>query len=120
MTDNEIIKAWKCCVINSSCIGCPYKKHWVSCSSQCLDMRLEDTFNLINRQKAEIERLKANEEMAEGYADALVEYTKSEAYKEVVERLCEDRVSNDPVVIAAKRLLKEMEGENDEQTKKND
>ena len=55
LTDNEIIKAWKCCVINQGCKGCPYKKYWKASSSQCLDMRLKDTFELINRQKAEIE-----------------------------------------------------------------
>lgn len=36
---------------------------------------------------------------------------KTKAYKEFAERLCEDRVSNDPVVIAAKCLVKEMVGE---------
>lgn len=38
---------------------------------------------------------------------------KSEAIKEFAERLCEDRVSNDPVVIAVKAELKEMTGQND-------
>ena len=36
---------------------------------------------------------------------------KAEAHKEFAERLCEGRVSNDPVVIATKCLLKEMVGE---------
>lgn len=36
---------------------------------------------------------------------------RAEAVKEFAERLCEDRVSNDPVVIAVKVELKEMVGE---------
>lgn len=36
---------------------------------------------------------------------------KQEAIKEFAERLCENRVSNDAVVIAAKCLVKEMVGE---------
>ena len=43
----------------------------------------------IESLKAEVERLKANEEMAEGYADALVEMTKAEAYKEFAEKIKE-------------------------------
>ena len=34
-----------------------------------------------------------------------------EGFKELAERLCEDRLSNDPVVIAVKCELKEMVGE---------
>ena len=40
------------------------------------------------------------------------EQLKAEAYKEFAERLCEDRLSNDPVVIAVKVELKEMVGDN--------
>lgn len=50
--------------------------------------RIYDEVNAENESlKAEVERLKANEEMAEGYADALVEYTKAEAYKECLDEL---------------------------------
>lgn len=58
------------------------------------EIYIHDIIDLINRLegeneslKAEVERLKANEEMAEGYADALVEYTKAEAYKEFANEL---------------------------------
>lgn len=74
--------------------------------------------DLINRQeaeneslKAEVERLKANEEMAEGYADALVEYTKAEAYKECIEKAVE-RVEK--VRQKYQRLCKEQGEEMDE------
>lgn len=58
--------------------------------------------------KVEVDRLqKYNTEMARKHYD--------DGIKEFTERLCEGRVSNDPVVIAAKCLLKEMtEGTNGE------
>lgn len=40
------------------------------------------------------------------------EQARSEAIKEFAERLCDGRVSNDPVVIAAEALLKEMTEDN--------
>lgn len=46
--------------------------------------------------------------------DTIQEYceeAQAEAHKEFAEKLCEDRVSNDPVVIAAKCLLKELMGD---------
>lgn len=79
---------------------------------------------LIETQKAEIERLeRENERLAEDWsnvtiekdllfdeAKALIEKAKAEAVKEFAGRLCEGRVSNDPVVIAVKVEL-EMVGE---------
>ena len=41
----------------------------------------------ISRLQAENERLKAEQQMADGYADALVEYTKEKAIKDYKERL---------------------------------
>ena len=56
MTDNEIIKAMQCVIGNSvSCSECEYQKAlpFPSCSRMCA----ENALDLINRQKAEIERL---------------------------------------------------------------
>ena len=44
-------------------------------------------FDFVDSQKAEIERLKAERMMADGYADALEERAKAEAIKEFAERL---------------------------------
>ena len=76
-----------------------------------------DTLDLINRQKAEIERLQKAIQVQEimlGNQDYAIKEAKAKAVKEFAERLCEDRVSNDPVVIATKCLLKEFtEGKTD-------
>lgn len=52
MTDNEIIKALECCSYYDVCLNCP-------CFSfcGCTPELLESALDLINRQKAEIERL---------------------------------------------------------------
>ena len=56
MTDNEIIEAYKNCQIKGGlgCYNCPFDKDE---DHSCLDDLREATFNLIDRQKAEIERL---------------------------------------------------------------
>ncbi len=59
---------------------------------------------IINLQNAEIERLEIE----------VVIYSKKnyiKAIKDFAERLCEDRVPNDPVVIAVKTEMKFMIGE---------
>lgn len=57
MTDAEIKKAlvWH---LNDEthCSGCPYEEH--SVTHYCVDMVIQDALDLINRQQAEIERLK--------------------------------------------------------------
>ena len=57
MTDNEIIKALECCK-NKRCVSCPYDDvadKFAECSAKLVN----DAHGLINRQKAEIERLSA-------------------------------------------------------------
>ena len=54
LTDNEIVKALECCKGDiADCPNCPYDS---ICGNHDNKM-LIDTLNLINRQKAEIERL---------------------------------------------------------------
>ena len=80
-------------------------------------------------QDAEIERLKAENkilsknadtafqdglnEAQDLYAAQIQDKIKSEAIKEFAERLCNGRLSNDPVVIAVKAELKEIADENE-------
>ena len=56
MTDAEIIKALKCC-LDCNCKECPCYKI-VGTEKRCTEIDEEEILDLINRQKAEIERLK--------------------------------------------------------------
>ena len=58
MTDNEIIKALECCSQEDKCPNCPYVRVGGCISEDNINILLKDVLNLINRQKAEIERLK--------------------------------------------------------------
>ena len=112
LTDNEVKKALECCYSKGNwCVsGCPR----MYCCDTVTECRMElnkDAFDLINRLQAENERLKEN---LGGMVVAMPNIAKAErheAYKEFAERLCEDRVVNDPVVIAAICLLKELVGD---------
>ena len=86
MTDNDIIKALECCGCdNYQCDNCPYA--YKTCTVY------KDSLDLINRQKAEIEKWKALAENGESAIDTnnrLVQKfaeIKSEAIKEFAERL---------------------------------
>lgn len=93
MTDNEIIKALECCNFGYECDYCPdNNENWC-----VLDIKLQ-ILDLINRQKAEIEKLKQENEffrktITQNAQRALevtveeIEKTKSEAIKEFAERL---------------------------------
>lgn len=126
MNDNEIIKAIKYCMeqgITSECERCSDK-------IGCRDTLLHNALDLINRQRAEIERYReVVGELAVGedgtvtgllngkeakfidkeVAETFKRFAVSGARKEFAERLCEGRVGNDPVVIAVKVELAEME-----------
>ena len=98
MTDNEIIKALECCIHDDYdyCEECPYLKN-----KPCHEGLIQDAFNLINRQKAEIERLETELGFAKAFrkeTDAefslmhrkygnMLKTAKAEAVKEFAERL---------------------------------
>ena len=91
MTDTEIIKALECCFAkNIVCKECPY------CGSyNCPQSLGKDTIDLINRQKTEIERWKAEcgnqstlwSRHYESIFETSKETIKAEAIKEFAERL---------------------------------
>ena len=82
MTDNEIIKALECCTRGRMiggkipCTDCPYDKFNAEYNIACSPRLMKDAFDLINRQKAEIERLqKHNTKMArKHYCDGIKEF----------------------------------------------
>ncbi len=89
MTDNEIIKALECCTDESyeNCNECPYSIDAERCERMKL---LEDILDLINHQKAEIERLKKEIQITKDAYTMLQtknEIIKSEAIKEFADRL---------------------------------
>lgn len=56
MTDNEIIQTLECLFGHVDCRKCPYSSRYEF--PLCQQQVAKDTFDLINHQKAEIERLK--------------------------------------------------------------
>ena len=136
MTDNEIIKYMQCVIGNEvNCSECTYQK--VLPFPSCRNMCAKNALDLINRQKAEIERLKADKIIAERhekdarelYKDVVIQLktAKSEAIKEFAERLKEEiRCEDDcgyhcydccyeckDYVTAVENLVKEMTEENE-------
>ena len=89
MTDNEIIKALECCgrkhneKNDTYCKECQFKSYL-----PCVAFLCDRTIDLINRQKAEIERLReiANPK-CQKCVSRTIECAKSEAIKEFAERL---------------------------------
>ena len=55
MTDEQIIKAVGICRTQDTCGGCPYHELDIA---GCVFELMKDVFDLINRQNAEIEKLK--------------------------------------------------------------
>lgn len=87
MTENEIIKALRCCHDLSECGECEYGKFRTK-EGLCIDMLHSDTADLINCQKAEIEELrKATVKNLDNFATEYDKNIKSEAIKEFAERL---------------------------------
>ena len=130
MTDAEVLKALECC--GSTTVGaCKDCTMYKDKSGICVPIICRDAFDLINRQKAEIERLKKEnafhrKTITENAQRALevtveeIEKAKSEARKEFAERLrktmtatsktisgyCKYIVTDDEI----DNLLEEMEG----------
>ena len=77
LTDNEIIKALECCcgTAHDSCRDCPYD------DIGCEDKLEKDALDLINRQKAEIERLQKQLKEGIDLSDSVVKIFKAEVIK---------------------------------------
>ena len=119
MTDEQIIKALECCVNwggTTSCADCPFH------NTGCLHFnKLKEVLDLIDRQKAEIERLDKEVDRLsqvvlynDGVTEMKVEEAKAEAVKEFAERLkveCSGNPYLDDDVIQhyIDNILKEME-----------
>ena len=91
MTDKEIIKALEYCIADeNNCKNCPYMQ-----INHCTIVRSKDVLDLINRQKAEIERLRDEcgnqstywSKHYESIFETAKDVIKAEAIKEFAERL---------------------------------
>ena len=125
MTDKDIIKALEICRNeNGMCSDCPYSDDYTNCNTRIA----KDVLDIINRQKAEVERLR--EETAEliddRYATQLLCHlikkeddtrnVRSDAIKEFADRLISvsHPYADTQMVfeIQIKNLVKEMVGDN--------
>lgn len=126
MTDNEIVKALEICTTGRCSSGeCPY--YGLDAVSDCMEQNGIDLIDLINRQKAEIERLsdllkrnKRNCDRIRMITTETAKKIKAEAIKEFAERLKEEFGQSDifcPRTIVSVTetglddLVKEMVGE---------
>lgn len=86
MTDNEIIKALECCSADYiACKECPFNS-----KSYCERYIIENAFDFVKRQQAEIERLESINSIDNELIKSLIEFyeiSKAEAIKEFVDRL---------------------------------
>lgn len=92
LTDAEIIKAFEVCYINryGDCSDCPFCNEDMECTAVADNNLLNEVFELINRQKAENERLQTRVgELIRQYNNNIGKM-KSEAIKEFAERLKEE------------------------------
>ena len=121
MTDNEIIKALECCSRGSGdrqdwCTDCSARGRLEDCETELPEKALD----LINRQKAEIERLRKETpqtiESIRKLARDTIRDTKAEAVKEFAERLKRALPNvfygKTVVIDAVDNLVKEMTEEN--------
>ena len=106
MKDNEIIKALECCSKNK-CLSCP-----AYTDRLCQLTLFDNVFNLINRQKAEIERLQKNIDGLNIFTKNHVKVIRLQAIKEFAERLKEKYGTASCIIIISKNavddLVKEM------------
>lgn len=105
MTDNEIIKAMENCMRNDaarrSCIRCDYFNY----SNNCLDKLVNDALDLINRQKAEIERLQKENKILSVNSDTAFQDGLNEAQDLYAEQI-KNEVRSEAITEFADRLRK--------------
>ena len=125
MTDKEIIKALECCVNGEDCPNCPLQEQFADCKP------MTGALDLINRQKAEIERYekehkenfdkwlildeRTKKRYAELYGEAKA-VVRAEAVKELLDKIEKQAIPNEDDVYWVELddiydLVEEMVGE---------
>ena len=115
MSDNEIIKALECCGEMHECSVCP---RYDRSNDFCMEDLHADALDLINRQKAEIERLRGSTIVNNIMKSQRIKReAKAEAVKEFAERLKEKAITYYTIIghwVSVKdidNLVKEMVGD---------
>ena len=87
MTDNEIIKALECCIYHhGKCTSCPL---YAEVTTVCKEKKDNYVLDLINRQKAKIERLQKNIDGLNIFTTNHMTVIRLQAIKEFAEKLKE-------------------------------
>lgn len=112
MTENEIIKALKCCGDESHCVECPFKNARFGYDVSCAEELMKTAAETIKNLTAENERLKTmHSEMCIG-----MKTLKKKAYKEFAEILkketifISDSIDRSTMLIVIDALLEELPG----------
>ena len=109
MTDNEIKKALECCVNGEDCPNCPLQEQFADCEP------LTGALDLINRQKAEIERLqgcvKSEDEVREIMKSQMFPMIKEVTKEQIDKAFALGKVEG--VIEFAERLKEKMRLEDD-------
>lgn len=88
MTDEQIIKAFECCKDRECQTGCPRLHNNLPIEDDCRCNLIKDALDLINRQKAEIERLRGSTIVNNIMESQRIKReAKAEAVKEFAEKL---------------------------------
>lgn len=100
MTDEQIIKAVGICRTPYTCMGCPYHGLFIA---GCVCALMKDVFDLINRQKAEIERLKKENTILSKNADTAFQDGLDEN-RDLFKKEVEPEIRNEAIKEFAERL----------------
>ena len=108
LTDSEIVKALECCIGFDSCEErqCPMAKE---CDKD-IDSSYKYALDLINRQKAEIERLKEEKERVHKVIPKMIKTAKAEAYKEFADAIRKEITFSVSAQKVFEKILKEKVG----------
>ena len=121
MTDEHTIKALECCqtTYGRNCKECPYaqfQKKYIT-DDTCSSRLRADLLTLINRQKAEIERLKAIGKDEIKYRKAVEKYSVSLAITEFANKVEQKCLEKGIYPACVKRAIEETKREMTEQGK---
>ena len=111
MTDEQVINNLKCCVkLISGCSQCSYRFN-EDIEFDCEEVLVQDTLDLINRQKAEIERLNGELQAMRGAANSYrVGYEGANKFPYEIQVEVSKKVENEIKFEAIKEFAKRLEG----------